>query len=71
MGWYIGKEGESLRKEMKVFGLLPGRKIFFATWSKILNVGCLQYFFQNNILFHRYKFTSPGFLGVTYIKGAR
>ena len=29
MGWYIGKEEESLWKEMKVFGLLPGRKIFF------------------------------------------
>ena len=29
MGWYIGKEEESVEKEMKAHGLLPGRKISF------------------------------------------
>ena len=26
---YVGKEEESVQKELKVLGLLPGRKIFF------------------------------------------
>ena len=32
VGWYIGKEEESVKKEMKVLCLLPGRKIFFGSW---------------------------------------
>ena len=36
MGWFIGKEEENVRKEMKVLGLLQGRKIFF--WALLLNI---------------------------------
>ena len=37
MGWYIGKEEESVYKEMEVFGLLPGRKIFFGPRFRATN----------------------------------
>ena len=44
MGWFVGKEEESVQKEMKVFGLLPRRTIYFEAWlyenASIINTLC-------------------------------